>query len=116
MCIIPCLVQQISGLEIDLKSIPTAVISVIALTFIQHNLSMIFTGGAGKNGSTVAVRVYCSIVNLLFFLFSSCFVAFLSFCLCTALNMHANYSLFTNTFLFGMQVKELTIFIKTLNE
>lgn len=53
----PTLVEQISSSwEIDVKSIPNIVISIIAFTFIQNNISVIFTGGAGKNGSTVAVR------------------------------------------------------------
>lgn len=41
----------------EVKLIPIGVACGIALLLAQANLAVIFTGGAGKNGSTIAVRI-----------------------------------------------------------
>jgi hypothetical protein len=41
----------------EVKLIPIGVACAVALLLAQANVSIIFTGGVGKNGSTVAVRL-----------------------------------------------------------
>ncbi|XP_068906018.1 cholinephosphotransferase 1 isoform X5 [Tenebrio molitor] len=45
---------KIPGLEMEVKLIPIGVACAVALLLAQANVSIIFTGGVGKNGSTVA--------------------------------------------------------------
>lgn len=49
--------RQIPGLDMEVKLIPIGVACAVALLLAQANISVIFTGGVGKNGSTVAVRL-----------------------------------------------------------
>lgn len=39
-----------------MKLIPIGIACAVAVYLAQANVSIIFTGGVGKNGSTVAVR------------------------------------------------------------
>lgn len=50
-------VVKIPGLEMEVKWIPMGMGWAVALLLVQANVSIIFTGGVGKNGSTVAVRL-----------------------------------------------------------
>ncbi|XP_063909530.1 cholinephosphotransferase 1-like isoform X4 [Zophobas morio] len=45
---------KIPGLEMEVKWIPMGMGWAVALLLVQANVSIIFTGGVGKNGSTVA--------------------------------------------------------------
>ncbi|XP_044255893.1 choline/ethanolaminephosphotransferase 1 isoform X3 [Tribolium madens] len=45
---------KIPGLDMEVKLIPIGVACAVALLLAQANVSIIFTGGVGKNGSTVA--------------------------------------------------------------
>ncbi|KYB28078.1 Choline/ethanolaminephosphotransferase 1-like Protein [Tribolium castaneum] len=45
---------EIPGLDMEVKLIPIGVACAVALLLAQANVSIIFTGGVGKNGSTVA--------------------------------------------------------------
>lgn len=43
-------------MDMDVKLIPIGIACAVAVFLAQANVSIIFTGGVGKNGSTVAVR------------------------------------------------------------
>nr|XP_022921035.1 choline/ethanolaminephosphotransferase 1 isoform X2 [Onthophagus taurus] len=45
---------KIAGLEMDLRHIPMVIACLMAIYLARSNISVIFTGGVGKNGSTVA--------------------------------------------------------------
>lgn len=49
---------------------PMVIAVLMALILAQANISVIFTGGVGKNGSTVAVRLLHSqpVVDVMFFI------------------------------------------------
>lgn len=51
------LISKIPGLNMELKLLPIGIACAMAFLLAQANLAVIFTGGVGKNGSTVAVRL-----------------------------------------------------------
>lgn len=55
---------KIPTMDMDVKLIPIGIACAVAVYLAQANVSIIFTGGIGKNGSTVAVRHNCSSINL----------------------------------------------------
>lgn len=48
--------MKIPTMDVELKLIPIGIACGVAVFLAQANISVIFTGGVGKNGSTVAVR------------------------------------------------------------
>nr|CAH7754503.1 unnamed protein product [Callosobruchus chinensis] len=48
---------KLPTLDVELKMIPLVIACGVAILLAQANISVIFTGGVGKNGSTVAVRI-----------------------------------------------------------
>lgn len=49
--------EQFPGLNLEMKLIPVYIAFILALLVIYGYTIIIFTGGIGKNGSTVAVRI-----------------------------------------------------------
>lgn len=48
---------KIPGTDVDIKLIPLNCIGLVFAILAYQNIVVIFTGGVGKNGSTVAVRI-----------------------------------------------------------
>ena len=53
---------QVPGLNVEVKVIPFVVAAVVHLFMLTSYLSCIFSGGVGKNGSTVAVSRSSSLI------------------------------------------------------
>lgn len=53
--------MKIPSMDVELKLIPIGIACGVAVLLAQANVSIIFTGGVGKNGSTVAVRTIAPI-------------------------------------------------------